>query len=92
MSHKFDTFSAIIHPLLVITALSQIWTKEGFPLVGVRSPSPVAVPVTPGLSAHPAGVRVGEADLGGGQLTLQPAPLLPLRDGHCLKKYKKVDN
>ena len=61
--------------------------------------SPVAVPVSPGLSAHPAGVRVGEADLGGDQLPRQPAPLLPLSDGHCLKqrkvsemKYKELNN
>ena len=54
MSYKFDTFPAkVINSIL----FSQI-----------RCMSPVAVPVCPGLSAHPAGVRVGEADLGGDQL------------------------
>ena len=89
MSHKSDAFPANSH-YLQVTTVSQRWTKERFPPLGVRSRSPVAVPVAPSVSAHPAGVRVGEADLGGGQLPLQPAPLLPLCDGHCLKKYKKV--
>ena len=38
------------------------------------------------LPAHPAGVRVGEADLGGVELLLGAALLLLLCDGHGLRE------
>ena len=50
--------------------------------------SPITLPGGARLPAHPAGVRVGEADLGGGEppRPAQPAQLLPLRDGHRLQQ------
>ena len=45
---------------------------------------PVTVQASPGLPAHPAGVRIREADLGGLQLTARAALLSLLCYGHGL--------